>query len=112
MQIKACSKHVYDLREFPRTLATDLDLVCDLDSRRRFLGSVMMSGLLLGSILGGRLGDRIGRKRCMFVGLAFIGPSLIAAAFAKVKIFNLAHKKTTFKNRYLYSLLRCTLASN
>ncbi len=74
---------MYDLSKFPRTLATDLDLVCDLDTRRRFLGTVMMMGMLLGSLLGGRLGDRIGRKKTMFLGLAFIGPSLFAAAFSR-----------------------------
>jgi len=43
----------------------------------------MMLGIMLGSLLGGKLGDHFGRKRCIFGALALIGPSLIAAGFAK-----------------------------
>ena len=81
--MQACEEFVYDTSVFPRTLATDLDLVCGQDAQRRLLGSIMMAGLMLGSVLGGRLGDRLGRKRSMFLALTFIGPALLGASQAR-----------------------------
>ena len=41
--------YVYDQSEFEETVTTQLDLVCDKDSQRLSLGSIMMLGLLIGS---------------------------------------------------------------
>ncbi len=59
-----------------------MDLVCDDDSKRRFLGTLMMLGLMIGSLVGGRLGDAIGRKRTMFMAVGVIAPSVFFGAFA------------------------------
>ena len=53
-----CNKFVYETFEFTETLTTKLNLVCDNESKRRLLGTLMMLGLLLGSLVGGRLPDR------------------------------------------------------
>ncbi len=77
-----CQRHIYDRSEFPETLTTKFDLVCDRESERRFLGTIMMLGFLLGSMVGGRLGDVFGRKRSMFLAVCVIAPSVIMGGFA------------------------------
>ncbi len=52
-----CSRFVFDRSEFQRTLSTELSLVCSDVSKRHFVDTVMMMGLLLGSFIGGPLGN-------------------------------------------------------
>ena len=78
-----CEEYVWDLSEFPETLTTKLGLVCDRQSQRRLLGSIMMVGLLIGSAVGGRVGDVIGRKLSMFMAVLIIGPTVVAGGYSE-----------------------------
>ena len=48
--------------------------VCDQESKRRLLGTVMMLGLMIGSLIGGRLSDKFGRKKVMICASLLIMP--------------------------------------
>ena len=78
-----CEEYVWDLSEFPETLTTKLGLVCEHQSQRRLLGSIMMVGLVIGSAVGGRVGDVIGRKLSMFVAVLIIGPTVVAGGYSE-----------------------------
>jgi hypothetical protein len=54
-----CSRFVFDRTEFSSTLTTELSLVCGDVSKRHFIDTVMMMGLLAGSLLGGPLGTSV-----------------------------------------------------
>ena len=54
--------HVYDTTYFDATLTTNLDLVCGKDYMNKFLGSILMVGLMIGCFIGGPLGDKFGRR--------------------------------------------------
>ena len=68
----ACSAWQYDRSEFPATLVTELDLVCGAEPKRRFLSTIVMSGLLIGSIIGGRISDILGRTKTMYIATSII----------------------------------------
>ncbi|XP_059089923.1 organic cation transporter protein-like isoform X2 [Tigriopus californicus] len=93
----SCSKFVYDRSEFPATITTELDLVCDQVQRRHFMGSVMMMGLTLGSLLGGPIGDKIGRKKAMFIGITVAVPCVFLGGFT-----------TNYELYIVLRLLACT----
>ena len=44
-----CQEYIYDNTYFDETLSIKFDLVCDEESKRRLLGTLMMLGLLIGS---------------------------------------------------------------
>ena len=62
-----CDLFVFDTSMFEETLTMKFDLVCDDESKRRLLGTLMMLGLLIGSLIGGRLGDKFGRKITLLI---------------------------------------------
>ena len=72
--ITKCTEFVYDDSEFIETLTTKFDLVCDEEYKRRFLGTLMMLGLLFGSFIGGWLGDKFGRKITLLVSHIILAP--------------------------------------
>ncbi len=73
---------MFDRGVFPATFTTDHGLVCGEQYKRRFLGTLMMLGMLLGSVVAGYLGDRIGRRRTILIAIILIGPSVAAGALA------------------------------
>ncbi len=73
---------IYDQSVFGRTVTTELNLVCNLKERRKFLGTLMMFGLLTGSFLGGWASDYFGRKSSMFTALLILAPCMTATGFA------------------------------
>ena len=77
-----CDAYVYDTSVFTETLTTKFDLVCDNESRRRLLGTLMMLGLLIGSLIGGRLSDRFGRKITMLISQLILTPVVMFGGFA------------------------------
>ena len=75
---------VYENVPFEETLTTKIDLVCaGGETRRRFLSSIMMIGLLIGSILGGRLGDKYGRRFMMLCATIIIIPIVTFAGYSR-----------------------------
>ena len=56
--------------------------MCENDNKRRFLGTLMMLGLLVGSLVGGQLGDRLGRKRTMLLAITLIAPLTMFSGFS------------------------------
>eukprot|EP00095_Tigriopus_kingsejongensis_P007773 maker-scaffold154_size301342-snap-gene-2.22 protein:Tk07773 transcript:maker-scaffold154_size301342-snap-gene-2.22-mRNA-1 annotation:"hypothetical protein BRAFLDRAFT_225757" len=79
--VQSCEHFVYDQSEFPATITTELDLVCEQVDKRHFLGSVMMLGLTFGSLIGGPLGDKIGRRKAMFTGITVAIPCVFLGGF-------------------------------
>ena len=67
-------RYVFDRSQMTRTLATDLELVCDNEYKTRLLGSVIMVGLFIGSWVGGKVCDHFGRKKSIFIGAFIIIP--------------------------------------
>ena len=74
---ETCNAYVYDETIFPETLTTKLDLVCDNESKRRLLSTLMMLGLMIGSLLGGRISDKLGRKKTSIIAILIIIPSVL-----------------------------------
>ena len=74
---ETCNAYVYDQSVFPETLTTELNLVCDNESKRRLLSTLMMLGLMIGSLLGGRISDKLGRKKTTIIATLIIIPSVI-----------------------------------
>ena len=74
--------YIYDHSDFSETIATKLNLVCGDQSHNKFLGTILMLGLLIGSIIGGVVADRYGRRMSMLLALILICPSLIIGAFS------------------------------
>ena len=77
-----CDSFIYDNSVFQETLTSKFDLICEDDHKHRFLGTLMMLGLLFGSLVGGQLGDRIGRKRTMLLAVTIIIPTTMFGGFS------------------------------
>ena len=80
--IVRCNGYVYDTSVFEQTLTTKFDLVCDEESKRRLLDTLMMLGLLIGSLIGGRLSDRFGRKIIMMISQLILTPVVMFGGFS------------------------------
>lgn len=78
----SCEQYVYEKDNFEETLTTKLNLVCDKESERRFLSTIMMIGLTIGSLIGGRLSDRFGRKVTMLIAVSVIVPIVTFSGYA------------------------------
>ena len=52
------------------------NLVCNNEDKQKFLGTLMMSGLLIGSVIGGLSGDYFGRKKSLYAATLVIGVSI------------------------------------
>lgn len=78
----ACHTFVYDHSLFPETLTTKLDLVCQQESKRRLLGTIMMLGLMIGSLIGGRLSDKFGRRKSMLGSIFVIVPCVMFGGYS------------------------------
>ena len=77
-----CDDFVYDTSVFTETLTTKFDLVCDEESKRRLLGTLLMLGLLIGSLIGGRLSDKFGRKITMLGAHLILTPVVMFGGFS------------------------------
>ena len=77
-----CDQYVYDTSVFEETLTTKFDLVCDEESKRRLLGTLMMLGLLIGSLIGGRLSDKFGRKITMLMSQLILTPVVMFGGYS------------------------------
>ncbi len=77
----ACEKFVYDDSQMTRTLVTDLNIVCDRNSLKSHLTTVLLVGLFFGSFVGGRIGDRFGRKKGAFIAVAVLIPCVIVGGY-------------------------------
>lgn len=95
--ILPCDSWVYDESEFPETLSTKINLVCGDEPKKKFLSTIVMSGLLIGSIVGGRLSDIIGRKKTLFMAVIAMAISTGAAG--------------AIPNYYLFAVLRLIACS-
>ena len=51
-------------------------MVCNNEDKQKFLGTLMMSGLLIGSVIGGLSGDYFGRKKSLYAATLVIGVSI------------------------------------
>ena len=56
--------------------------VCDQESKRKFLSTIMMLGLLIGGLLGGTLSDKFGRKNTTLVATLAIIPTTMFAGYS------------------------------
>uniref|UniRef100_A0A0K2U4H5 Organic cation transporter 1like [Strongylocentrotus purpuratus] n=2 Tax=Lepeophtheirus salmonis TaxID=72036 RepID=A0A0K2U4H5_LEPSM len=81
-QMETCSAWVYDKSDFPYTLTTRNDLVCNSEAKRRLLSTFMMLGLMIGSLLGGKFGDWIGRKKTCFIAISIITPTVMVGGYS------------------------------
>ena len=57
-------------------MSTRFNLVCNNEGKQKFLGTIMMSGLLIGSVIGGLSGDYFGRKKSLYAATLVIGISI------------------------------------
>ncbi|TRY63337.1 hypothetical protein TCAL_02627 [Tigriopus californicus] len=76
-----CLDYVYDNTMFETTFVTELDLVCEEADKTKFLGSILMVGVMVGCLIGGPLSDKLGRKLALTFALAVIAPSVIVGGF-------------------------------
>ncbi|XP_053418200.1 steroid transmembrane transporter SLC22A24-like isoform X1 [Nycticebus coucang] len=83
---------VYD-RSFSSTIVTEWDLVCESESQKSLVQSLLMAGSLLGSPVYGYLSDRFGRKIICTWCLLQVAVCDTCAALAP--------------NLFVYSTLRC-----
>ena len=75
--VSACSSgFIYAKDVYEETLSTRFNLVCDNEDKQKFLGTLMMSGLLIGSVVGGLSGDYFGRKKSLYAATLVIGVSI------------------------------------
>ena len=105
-----CEEFIYDKTYFDETLSTRLNLVCDNQSYRSLLGTILIIGLLFGSLIGGRLGDQFGRKKACFGAIATIVPVTIIAghvesyyAYAVLHFITMGCLPIIWVNTYVYS---------
>ena len=105
-----CEEFVYDKTYFDETLSTALNLVCDNQSYRSLLGTILIIGLLFGSLIGGRIGDQFGRKKACFGAIAAIVPTTIIAghvesyyAYAILHFITMGCLPVIWVNCYVYS---------
>ena len=76
----------------PTCFTLRFNLVCDNEDKQKFLGTLMMSGLLVGSVVGGLSGDYFGRKRSLYAATLVMAVSIgTAATFV---LFNLPDEIT------------------
>ncbi len=78
-ETEACKQFLYDSTYFDETLATKFDLICEKESYKSLLGTILIVGLLVGSLIGGRLGDKFGRKKACFLAMVLMVPTIISA---------------------------------
>ena len=60
-------------------MSTKLNLVCENESKRKTLGTILVLGLLFGSLIGGRLGDQFGRKKAFIMAILLTVPVTVIA---------------------------------
>jgi MFS family permease len=58
-----------------------LDLVCENENKRNFLGTILILAMLFGSFIGGRIGDQYGRKKVFLAAILIAVPSIIIQVF-------------------------------
>jgi len=58
-----CERWDYDRSDWPETVVSQFNLVCDRDYLRSMSQSLYMAGIMIGSFVSGLLSDRFGRKR-------------------------------------------------
>ena len=78
-----CTDYIYDNTFFDETLSTKLNMVCENESYRSLLGTLLIIALLFGSLIGGRLGDKLGRKKTFFLGSALTVPVVIGMGYVQ-----------------------------
>lgn len=78
-----CTDYIYDNTFFDETLSTKLNLVCENESYRSLLGTLLIIALLFGSLIGGRLGDKLGRKKTFFLSSALTVPVVIGMGYVQ-----------------------------
>jgi len=66
-----CARWDYDRSDWPETVVSQFNLVCERDYLRSMSQSLYMAGIMIGSFVSGLLSDRFGRKRITL--LAAIG---------------------------------------
>ena len=80
-ETKPCTDYIFDNTYFDETLTTKLDLVCENESKRNFLGTILILSMLFGSFIGGRIGDQYGRKKVFLAAILIAVPSIIIQVF-------------------------------
>ena len=60
----------------PTCYTPRFNLVCDNEDKQKFLGTLMMSGLLIGSVVGGLSGDYFGRKASLYAATLVMAVSI------------------------------------
>ena len=80
-ETKPCTDYIFDNTYFDETLTTKLDLVCENENKRNFLGTILILAMLFGSFIGGRIGDQYGRKKVFLAAILIAVPSIIIQVF-------------------------------
>jgi len=83
-QYTSCPKgaqYSYAPFQFESTLVTELDLVCQEESKVAWIGSAYMFGLMIGSFLCGSLADKYGRKMALLFAIMCSSGGSLAGAF-------------------------------
>jgi len=91
-----CARWDYDRSDWPETVVSQFNLVCDRDYLRSMSQSLYMAGIMIGSFVSGLLSDRFGRRRITL--LAAIG--LLISGLATALSPSMA----------VFILLRCIVA--
>ena len=80
-ETESCEEYIYDNTYFDETVASKFDLVCDNESYRNLLGTMLILGLLVGSLIGGTMGDKFGRKKATFAAVALTIPLTVGSCY-------------------------------